>query len=316
MEGDEQTDSNPGGELPAKGAGLDPLEWPWQAGAVEQVLGRIAAKVAGRRRRLRRRLACAGAAALIVAGSSWYGSAVAKHRFTTVAPVVSLPASQAMPDGSVVELNVGAEIRIDFTPTLRRVELERGEAHFQVAKNKLRPFVVLAKGVEVRAVGTAFSVQVNRSRVEVLVTEGRVAVGHAAPAGRIPGATSSFWASRSPPTLVGAGNGLVVPLAAPDTAISPAPVVFALSEAELNRRLSWRVPKLEFSSTPLAEALPTINRYCRIQLVLGDPELGKVRLSGILRANNVETLLRVLASDYGITAERRGQAELILRKTP
>jgi transmembrane sensor len=56
------------------------------------------------------------------------------------------------------------------------VVLERGEAHFQVAKNPARPFVVVARGVEIRAVGTAFSVGLESTRVEVLVTEGQVAV--------------------------------------------------------------------------------------------------------------------------------------------
>ncbi len=90
--------------------------------------------------------------------------------------VVSRPEKRVLPDGSVVELKEGASIAVDFNAATRRVALQRGEAYFQVAGNPVRPFVVSAGSIEARAVGTAFTVQLGSSAVEVLVTEGRVAV--------------------------------------------------------------------------------------------------------------------------------------------
>jgi ferric-dicitrate binding protein FerR (iron transport regulator) len=80
----------------------------------------------------------------------------------------------AMPDGSVAELNGDSRIVMDFSPTERRVKLVHGEAHFSVAKNPARPFIVSAGSVAVRAVGTAFDVRIAADSVEVLVTEGKV----------------------------------------------------------------------------------------------------------------------------------------------
>ena len=58
----------------------------------------------------------------------------------------------------------------------RNVRIDKGEAWFQVAKDKKRPFVVAAGDVRVRAVGTAFSVRRLEEGADVQVTEGVVEV--------------------------------------------------------------------------------------------------------------------------------------------
>jgi transmembrane sensor len=81
-------------------------------------------------------------------------------------------------DGSSVLLNTDSRLRVQLSATRREIELIRGEALFTVAHDKLRPFYVSAAGTLVRAVGTEFSVRIRDDRtVEVLVAEGRVAVG-------------------------------------------------------------------------------------------------------------------------------------------
>jgi transmembrane sensor len=44
-----------------------------------------------------------------------------------------------LPDGSSVQLNTQSAVVVSLTGTERRVQLVRGEAHFQVAKNPIRP---------------------------------------------------------------------------------------------------------------------------------------------------------------------------------
>ena len=63
-----------------------------------------------------------------------------------------------LPDGSIVELNTSSTAAIAFSPAERRVRLTQGEGHFSVAKDAGRPFVVEARGLAVRAVGTMFNV--------------------------------------------------------------------------------------------------------------------------------------------------------------
>ena len=86
-----------------------------------------------------------------------------------------------LPDGSVVRLRPSSAIAVSLGRQERHVRLLRGAAHFTVAKDAARPFVVEAAGVGVRAVGTAFSVATAAGSVEVLVTEGKVGVESAQP---------------------------------------------------------------------------------------------------------------------------------------
>ena len=81
-------------------------------------------------------------------------------------------------DGSTIYLNAGARVETAYTEQERGIRLLRGEAHFVVTKNPQWPFVVRAGSAEIRAVGTAFNVNLGPAGVEVLVTEGRV---HVAP---------------------------------------------------------------------------------------------------------------------------------------
>ena len=133
--------------------------------------------VAGRRRRFWRRTLATGslaAAAAIALVSFQIG------RAPTAPPAFAAadagPRQIALSDGTVVQLNTGGEILEQFTAAERRVHLVRGEAHFTVTKNPARPFVVSVGSLEIRAVGTAFSVKKAAATVEVLVTHGKIAL--------------------------------------------------------------------------------------------------------------------------------------------
>ncbi len=274
------------------------LDWPRETGLGPDLARAIRAEVA-RRRRKRFRVATATACALLL------GVFVAQRSgvFAPAVPVaiassrVSAPERRTLPDGSVVDLKNGATIEVNFTPALRRVVLTRGEAHFEVAKNPARPFVVTADGVEVRAVGTAFAVERGGATVEVLVTEGRVTVARES-------------AAPSAPTPLAAGHRVVIAASAES---APAPDVTALSANEIARRLAWRVPRLEFSGAPLAEVVRLFAEHGRVRLALGEPALGAVKVSGVLRADNVDALLQLLAADHAIEADVT-EAGIVLRR--
>lgn len=217
-------------------------------------------------------------------------------------PVVAAAAgyeSRALDDGTVVELNGGAEIEVQFTGAERRVRLVRGEAHFQVAKNPLRPFVVDAGGVAVRAVGTAFNVLLGSQAVDVLVTEGRVRVDPPAAA-----------AAASVAPDVSAGQRVVVALTG-----GAAPVLTAVSDEEIARRLAWQPRLLDFSATPLAEVAAEFNRRNRTQLVLADPALRAMPIVASFRSDNLDGFVRMLEISAGVSAERTGDT-VVLRRAP
>ncbi|MEO7797188.1 MAG: FecR domain-containing protein, partial [Opitutaceae bacterium] len=116
----------------------------------------------------------AAAAAVAVGLFTFRRSVAPAAPVAAIAP--SGPRTVTLSDGSLVQLNTGAEVTEEFTATERRVLLGRGEAHFSVTKNPARPFIVTAGALQVRAVGTAFNINLQSDAVDVLVTEGRIAV--------------------------------------------------------------------------------------------------------------------------------------------
>jgi transmembrane sensor len=220
--------------------------------------------------------------------------------------VMAAETVRKLPDGSIVELNTGAEIAVQYEPAERKVRLVRGEAHFRVEADSGRPFVVEAGGVAVRAVGTAFTVQLQAAAVEVVVAEGRVIVANG-------GANSNQAAAE--PALVTAGNRVVVP-ASPLPRAPVAPAVQAMSATELAERLAWRIPRLEFNGTDLAEAVGLMNRHNRVQIIMAEPAVGQVRVSGTFRSDNPEGFVRLVEATLGLRAERRAPHEIVLGRAP
>lgn len=216
---------------------------------------------------------------------------------------------RVLADGTVAELNRGAALHVRFTPAERRVILERGEAHFTVTHDPARPFVVAARGMDVRAVGTAFNVRLEAEAVEVLVTQGRVRVDESV--GAAPAIAAVRAAERS--TLVPrleAGQRAVVSLAPQ----APPPQIAVLTAGEIQRVLAWQHRLLEFTSAPLAEIVAEFNRRNAVQIVVLDPELAAVRISASFRSDNLEGFVRLLEAGFGAQTERRATGEIVLRK--
>lgn len=205
----------------------------------------------------------------------------------------------ALDDGSVIELNRGAAAETAYSPKERRVRLVRGEASFTVAKDAARPFIVSAGGIEVRAVGTVFNVRLDHAAVEVVVSEGRVKVNS-------PGAV----AVSAEGTLLSVGQSTVVSLAP----ASPPPQPVTLAPAQLAARLAWQPRLLDFTDAPLTDIVAEFNRRNPVQLALGDPGLAAVRLSATFRSDNVEGFVRLMESDFGMSAEWRNGREIVLRR--
>jgi transmembrane sensor len=209
---------------------------------------------------------------------------------------------RVLDDGSMAELNRGAEIEINYTAAERRVVLRRGEVLFTVAKNPSRPFVVRARSVDVRAVGTAFNVRLDAASIEVLVTEGKVEV---APPSAL--STTKSPADNVPSPLVTAGERAIVPLTA-----NAAPQIARTTEAELARVRAWQPQLLDFSSVPLEQVLAELNRRNRVQLVLAAPASARAPIVASIRSDNIEGFVTLVATAAGLRPEHRGDYEIVL----
>jgi transmembrane sensor len=221
-------------------------------------------------------LVCAGAAAWKLLPSS-------PAYETDIGAVEAVPLS----DGSRVTLNTDTRIKVELSESERRVNLARGEAYFEVAKDPIRPFVVNVDDKRIVAIGTSFSVRRDVDGVRVLVTEGTVRVDQSE-------------AGDSTHSMARLQPGAIAHAMADNVIIQTRPV------AEVEQLLTWRTGYLVFDHTPLAEAIAEFNRYNRHKVVIADPQVGTIRIGGNFRATNVEAFLRLVASDFPVVAASQG----------
>lgn len=244
------------------------------------------------------------AAALAMAYFGWWRPRLADAPFAlTALTEVGDYKQLTLPDGSALELNTDTLAEVSYTPETRRVRLLRGEARFSVAKNPVRPFVVEAGGVAVRAVGTAFNVRLRPQAIEVLVTEGRVRVDDATSGTSL---LTPLTSVEEP--LLAAGERAVIAIT-PGTALPV--VVQPVSPVEIERTLAWQEQRLVFDTSTLADVVAEFNRYSHHKLVLADPRLRDRHFGGAFSVANREAFVRLLESRFGIIAERRDRETLL-----
>jgi transmembrane sensor len=262
--------------------------------------------------RFPRTIALAMAASIAVAAIAWHVRSRGDAPFATAAITdAGATRSLQLPDGSIAQLNANSAVEVRYDLTSRHVRLLRGEAHFTVARNKSKPFIVVVGQVAVRAVGTAFNVRLTSASVEVLVTEGRVSVDDA-------GKRQSLLLGSKPregeDPVLAAGERVVVSLtpaqAAPATA-----TVAVVPAVEIKKALAWKEPRLEFDTVPLKTIVAEFNRHNEYKLMIADVRLEILRFGGTFPANDYESLVRLLVQNYGVVAETQ-EHQTILRLAP
>jgi transmembrane sensor len=215
-------------------------------------------------RMTRRRLLMGGAAAIAAsfAGGLFFLSQPERIG-TAVGEIRRVP----LADGSTAAINTASEIAVAMKEARRIVRLDKGEAYFQVAHDRARPFIVEAGRIRVLAVGTAFSVRRRENGADVLVTEGVV----------------EAWAdgAEGNKARIAAGQRAFI---ADNAAISEA----RTDSSEVDRALAWRSGRVDLAGESLQHAVDEFNRYNARKIVIADPRLAQERFYGVFRTDDPE----------------------------
>lgn len=88
------------------------------------------------------------------------------------------PKSIKLSDGSKIYLAANSSFQYPekFKGDERKVSLLKGNAFFEVAKDKKHPFIITSGEIKTRVVGTSFHIQMSKSKCEVIVVTGKVNV--------------------------------------------------------------------------------------------------------------------------------------------
>jgi len=188
-------------------------------------------------------------------------------------------------DGTRVSLNTNSRITILYSQGERRVRLDRGEAMFQVTHDAARPFIVQSGDEQVRALGTTFLVRRDGdTRIAVTLIEGRVEV--------------------SRPSLARTPRIAVLTPGQRVTVTTNAGA--ALDRPSIEAVTAWRRGEVVFEDTNLLEAAEELNRYNSEHLVIADPSLASLRISGVFSTGDLEEVARAIAVLHHLHARREG----------
>jgi transmembrane sensor len=230
---------------------------------------------------------------------SWLMAGLAAGAVAAAAALVLLPIMQPAPpvvtvvettsgesrevplaDGSIVSAGAQSVLWATLSDGAREVTLERGEAFFRVAKDPARPFTVKAGATSVAAVGTAFNVRRAGERVVIGVSEGIVKVD-----AHIAGEAVMRTAR------LNAGQELSI-----DAADGGARV----RNVDANGIAAWRQGLLLYRDEPLRSVIADLARYSARDIVIADPQIADVRITGTVFANDVDSWLQGLESALSV----------------
>lgn len=205
--------------------------------------------------------------------------------------------SVQLDDGTRVDLDAGTQLSVRYDRGSRHVVLEQGRAFFQVAKDTARPFDVVTDAGSVRALGTQFEVSQVVGAADVALYEGSVELRTRA-------------VTEAPSQRL----GVLVP--GQQVRLSAGRMQMRAATVTAGARPAWLSGRLVFSDTPLAEAVAEFNRYSTNRVVLADPALGPLRVSGVFHGDDVDGFIGALGEVYGIPEHHTANGTHVLGKSP
>lgn len=225
-------------ELPA-----DPLD---QAAGWEALSQQIAPAIRTRRMASGWWKAAAVLLPLLIVATYWFYHTKQNSRLTYTA--LHAKDSLVLPDGTTIYLQQGARVSWMRNFKERHVQLEAGEAFFNVVKDEQHSFSITAANATVKVLGTAFNASIHAGSTDVVVWEGKV----------------SLDGSRQQPVILSPGEMGVV---------SSADGSAHKLKGDYRYRCGWANDDLVFYNQPIELVLRTLGAHYHLGEMTPNPRL-------------------------------------------
>lgn len=227
---------------------------------------------------------------LMTAGVGWLSYLAAKRSSPGEMLTVSSGLAtliDTLPDGSVVTLNKKSSISYPehFDGKTRAVQLT-GEAFFDVAPDKAKPFIISVNDVTVKVVGTSFNVKDNAKRTEVVVETGIVEVARANQKVRLTPQEEAIAVKADPQLRKG--------------------------RAEDEFHNYYRTGKLICDNTPLWRLVEILNEAYEADIVIGNERLRDLPIHTTFDQQNLRSILSIIEETLSLKTEYHGD-QIILK---
>jgi transmembrane sensor len=261
--------------------------WDIIPGAAEPSAAQAAVRVRPRRRVLKALAAClllavvGGGVALYAWRNPVYQTAVGGQQTVTLG------------DGTRITLNTDTRLTVIYSKAERRILLNHGEAVFDDTPDSRRPFIVQAGDRVISALGTTFDVRNDPHFLEVTLIDGKVKVD--------PVASGQAGAEQGETTVLSPGERMTVRPGAEPTVDRP----------NLEEVTAWQRGEMMFDDATLAKVVAELNRYGNTHVLLGNPALAQLRVSGVFVTRDPVEAAKAIAKLHDLNIVRSGQSVLI-----
>lgn len=205
-----------------------------------------------------------------------------------------------LPDGTKVWLNASSKLtyKNDFNSAPEREVTLSGEGFFEVVHNDDRPFIIRAKGVVIRDVGTAFDIKAypDEKTVEATLISGAIEI----------------TSERDPEinVLLKPNERMIIPVDIQDNKISKeipdssnAGTLYSIAKVQKDQyglisQTSWVQNKLVFDDETFEDLAPKMERWYNIQIHFKDDQIPQIRFSGIIEKESIYQALKAMQLSY------------------
>lgn len=181
-------------------------------------------------------------------------------------------------DGTRLTLQPDTAVDVAYVDGQRLIRMARGEALFDVQHDATHPFRVAAGGRVVSDLGTRFNITVREDETRVRLDEGSLGVTVGDDARVAVGAS----------TILVPGQQLVARRGQADTVVQAGPKPASDAAGQV----------IQFDDVTLAEAVAQMNRHTDRKLVVVDPKVGALRVSGAFRTDDPARFAETLTILY------------------
>jgi transmembrane sensor len=182
-------------------------------------------------------------------------------------------------DGSSILLNTNSAFSVSFNQQQRLITLHQGEAFFQVAADKTRPFIVQTSAGQVRALGTAFDVKQQDQQTQVIVFEHAVSI------------TTT--------------QGLrLEKLQTAEQLKFSADSVQTASKVNLQRAAPWHQQRMVFQDKALVDVVAELNRYRSGKIICLNDSIKNLPITGVFGIADTELALQAIEQSLPVRITR------------
>lgn len=225
---------------------------------------------------------------MLLAGA-WYfwrpaGKDTPDNQYCTISSPKGNVARCTLPDGSEVWVNSGSTVKYNtalFNKDLRELSIE-GEAYFEVAKDKSRPFRVITPAASIRVTGTSFNVRAyaEDQTIEAVLTEGSIEM-----------------------KLNNKVSQLVKLVPGERAVYNTGEMEMVITKVNPHEYGSWRNGEVVFDNATLNDLLKELSRIYDIKFYLEDKDMGNTRFKGMFSYDSdlidaLEKIKRTSGIDY------------------